>query len=648
MKTSNGNSMKENKVLIPIILMVGFIPLIVHSYVYNANLSQFDWYPSNADSQVDYFFAWKMIAIIVVGIVMLGVILLQYIQKKKFRFENSFYFFMGYALFVVMSALFSNHKYWVVRGTHALFESVWVVLAYILLCYYTYNFVNTERQVKMVLCWSGIGMAIVTLIGCFQYWGLDFFKSELGKHLIVGEKYWDQLDKLSFSSVNISYATLYNSNYLSFYFGMLIPLLLCLLIGVKKAWHRVAIGIGEIFCIICLIGCRSMSGWIALAMGGVIFLMVLCSRRKKLFGISISLLIFGTVLALIFANTTTIGKRVRDTIVGTYHMENFYSLNTIETNQDNVKLDIYDHSLYVSYDISSDGVMNISCKDENGENVEITLPDEADHMSAITDERFANVKLQFAMLDESTPGIVVYVDGIAWRFTKTNTDGYEFLNPAGKLIKYPKSIRSHLFRDDAMSNRGNIWNNAIPLLKKHIFVGAGANSYMLESTQSDYLSQAYIYGFNNYDAKAHSWYLQQWVETGLIGTLLLLIFLIWYVVQSVRIYRRIDLSQTLSWTGLGLFIAVVVYMFVAIANDSNVCTAPVFWGMLGLGLAVNRMLMERESLLLKKMSEIDKAAVADTEDNVENGVIQTAQDCANHKTSSPKKQSRKQRKKQKK
>ena len=41
-------------------------------------------------------------------------------------------------------------------------------------------------------------------------------------------------------------------------------------------------------------------------------------------------------------------------------------------------------------------------------------------------------------------------------------------------------------------------------------------------------------------------------------------------------------------------------MIAGIANDSNVCTAPVFWGMLGLGLAVNRMLVEKENLFVVK------------------------------------------------
>lgn len=211
-----------------------------------------------------------------------------------------------------------------------------------------------------------------------------------------------------------------------------------------------------------------------------------------------------------------------------------------------------------------------------------------------------------------------------------------------------------------MSNRGHIWNKTIPLLGKHAFMGSGANTYMFEVSQEDYISQNYVYGANSYDVKAHCWYLQQWVETGLLGTLALLVFLFWYLVQSVRIYRRVDLHESISWVGFGLFAAVLVYMIAGIANDSNVCTAPVFWGMLGLGLAVNRMLVKKENLFVVKetvSAESDTAvkqsipkaaesAKADTVQTVQNTQGAGATESSVRKKSS-KKQSRKQRKNQK-
>ena len=540
-------------------------------------------------------------------------------------------------------------------------DSVWVVFVYMILCYYVYNYVQEEKQIEVILRWSGIGIAIVTLIGFFQVFGLDYFKTSLGKHLMTDTSWWNQLDKISFNFADkTAYTTLYNPNFLSFYFGMLIPLLVCLFIGAKKMWHRLVIAVAEICCIVALVGSRSSSGFIALAIGAVILALVLLSRKKKLFAAGIVVVVIGVIAAGVLANTTGIGQTLKKTVVGTYHMKDQFSLNDIKTNTDDVELDIWNNPLYVSYDLGSDGVITVVCKDADGQEIQTTEVDQENHILALNDERFANVQIQPIMFTDNTAGVKMIIDGIEWDFSKTDTDGYEYLNSAGKLIKYPQLKQSHLFRDDAMSNRGHIWNNTIPVLGKHVFMGAGANTYMFEVPQNDYISQNYVYGANSYDVKAHCWYLQQWVETGLIGTLALLVFLFWYLVQSVRIYRRVDLHESISWVGFGLFAAVLVYMIAGIANDSNVCTAPVFWGMLGLGLAVNRMLVKKENLFVVKetvSAESDtavKQSIPKAAESVKADTAQTVQNTqgagvteSSVKKKSSKKQSRKQRKNQK-
>lgn len=633
--------------------MMGFVPLIVHMFEYDANLSQFDWFPASSGLQTDFFFAWKMIAIVILGVVMIGIMLYRYLKKKEqFQFENSFYMLFVYAMFVAMSALFSSYKYWVVRGTYELFEPVWAVFAYMILCYYVYNYVQEEKQVNKVLLWAGVGMAMVTLIGVFQYFGKDFFKTGFGKHLITNTSFWGNLDSLNFNMAEgTSYTTLYNPNFLSFYFGMLIPLLACLFIGAKKVWQRAALVVAEILCIVCLKGSGSDSGWMAVAAGAAIAVLVLLSRGKKLRYVGGALAVAGIIGSIVIANTTSFGERIKNTITGTYHMEDQYSLNDIATNDEDVVLKIWDNALSVSYDIAEDGTIQILCKDSDGNPLGQTLADEGTQTYSIDDERFANVQVQPVMFDQ-TAGISVYVDGISWNFVKTDDDGYEFLNPAGKLVKYEKVKQSNLFKEDAMSFRGHIWNTTIPVLGKHVFVGSGANTYLLERSQNDYIGQAYIYGFNNYDVKAHCWYLQQWVETGLLGTLALIGFLLWYIIRSIRIYRRVDLHEHLSWVGIGLFAAVLVYVIAAVANDSNVCTAPVFWGMLGLGMAVNRMLVAKENLFVKaedtQTTENDNAEVQQKNDAAPVNENVNAENKNGKQKASGKKQSRKQRKNQKK
>ena len=654
MSKKNEHTVKQsNKVLLPIIIMMGFIPLIVHMYVYNCNLSQFEWFSANADRQSDFFFAWKMIAIVAVAIVMIGILLYQALKKNKkmeFRLENSFYFLFLYAMFVGMSALFSGYKYWVVRGTFELFESVWVVFAYILLCYYTYQFVQNERQVKFILGAAGIGMTIVTLIGVFQYFKLDFFKTDFGKHLILNPSWWSNLEALNFNMLEgTSYTTLYNPNFLSFYFGMLVPLLVCLFVASRKIWQKLLLAVAEILCLICLKGSGSDTGWMAIVIGASIIALVLASRRKKIFYTVLGIGVTGMVLIILLGMKTDVGVRIKDSIVGTYHYNEQFALRSVETGEDNVMLDFRGNKLYLSYITDAEGNALSTVMDENGQELELVLTDETNHYYVLSDSRFEGMGIQSVKLGENeVPAVAVWSDGLTWNFV--NLGGvYYYCNTAGKAVEFPNVKNISLLREDAMSFRGHIWNMTIPLLGKHVFMGSGANTYMFEYPQNDYLGQVYIYGGSSLQVKAHCWYLQQWVETGLIGTLALLAFLGWYVIRSMRIYRRADLHESISWVGFGLFAAVLVYLIAAIANDSNVCTAPMFWGMLGLGLATNRMIVEKEKLFAQ---QVDTAVVDEVQTDMTEAVsskesVKEAETVRPKQTSS-KKQTRKQRKNHKK
>lgn len=636
MNKKTGNSI-TNKLLIPIILMMGFVPVIVHMYEYDPNLSQFDWFLDYVGQQIDFFLAWKMIAIIVVGLVMGGILLYWHFKKKEeLKFENCLYLLFFYLLFVVMSALFSPHKFWLVRGTYELFEPVWVIFAYIMLCYYAYCFVREEKQVDIILRLSGIGIGIVTLIGVFQYFGLDFLRSGLGMHLMSNVDWWDKLDSITFNfEANRSYTTLYNPNFLSLYFGMLIPLFVCLFIGAQKIWKKGMLAIAIVLCLLCLKGSRSTSGWLALAMGAVILTLVLLSRRKKLFYGGIAVTAVGIVVAFVLGNTTTVGQNIRDTIIGTYHMDDKYALRDVHTGENDVTLNIRGNDLTVSCGVADDGQIEVHCKDADGNELTQSVVDEESMIYNIEDARFDDIQVQPVLYEETMLGVAVTIDDVAWNFVEKEEGGYYYLNPAGKMVKYEQTKQYHLFREDAMSFRGHIWNNTLPLVVKHIFVGSGANTYLLEYPQNDYIGQEYIYGQNTFHVKAHCWYLQQCVENGLLGTLALLGFFIWYIVQSIRIYRRVDLHQRISWVGFGFFAAVLVYLLAAIVNDSNVCTAPVFWGMLGLGLAVNRMITEKEKMFQEPTP---------AEEETLPPVLQTTGTSTNAKKKSGKKKSRRERK----
>lgn len=622
----------HNIILLPIILLISYVPLIVHQYQYSTNLSQFEWFPNGSENKNDFFLAWKMIAITIIGIVMLCILIYKLGRKhEKLRFENSFYFLYFYAIFVIMSALFSSYKYWVVRGSYDLFESIWVVGSYILLCIYTYQYVTNQEQLKSILRWSAIGVAVIVLIGIFQYIGLDLFKGSFGKHLVTYPSFWSQLDKMNFRlEDHVAYSTLYNPNFLSFYFGLLIPIIAGLIIAVTKIWQRMLLGILEVGCVVCLIAADSDSSWMALLLGIIIALLVLASRNKKIFLIMLSVIVVGMIGVGGICANTQIGKQIKTTILGTFKMHDI-ALWGFDTEDDYVALNIKGNILKVSYQVSEDQTMEIMCYDKNDTQLGLTMVNTEGSEYAVADKRFQDVTVKPVWYGDDTLAIAATIEDQIWGFVKQENEGYYYFNPANKLVKYHNIKNAELFREDAISSRGHIWNLTIPLLLKHIFIGSGANTFLFEYPQDDYIYGVYKAGVNVFDVKAHSWYLQQCIETGVIGTLLLIAFLMSYLIKSIRIYRRVNMHEQLSIAGYGVFVGILVYIIVALANDSNVCTAPVFWGILGIGFAINRMLCEKNNLFVRKIVETEN-------DSQENLVKQT------QKIETTKKLSRKQRK----
>ena len=61
-----------------------------------------------------------------------------------------------------------------------------------------------------------------------------------------------------------------------------------------------------------------------------------------------------------------------------------------------------------------------------------------------------------------------------------------------------------------------------------------------------------------------------------------------YIAQSAMLYFKSDFSDRNHWFGAGIMLGVIGYLIAGISNDSCVTIAPIFWVLLGIGFAVNR------------------------------------------------------------
>lgn len=581
----------KNLTLIPVVSALGFIPMIVYNHVYHIGYHVFDWFPNDTDQYGDMYLFWKMVAIIVVACVMSGIMLYQRKSRNFFQFESSFYLLLFYLIFVTMSALFSHYKKWVFAGSYELFESYFAVVAYAVICYYTYTVVRTKHQIDRIFAWSGIGVGVITLIGVFQFFGYNLYASTIGKMLITPIHQWDNLPQItSTTAKGIVTTTLYNQNYLSFYYGVMIPILICLMIAKREKKWRISCGILFAGSCLCLYGSKSLSGILALMITFILIGLIFASRKKKLligYGIVLTAL---AVIVTVLCVLTPIGAKLSYAFGGSYYLSDVCDLDGMETGDESVMLNINGNNLFVSYDYDKEaGTVSVTCTDEQGNPVTQTPVDDETMLATVDDPLYAGCILGMEQSDDRWI-LDVELDNKYWFFSKGEDGTYYYYNPAQKWIKVKQIESVKLIRDDAFSGRGRIWNNTIPLLKNHVFIGSGANTFALEYPQEDYIYNFYVNTPTTLDVKAHSWYLMQWVENGLPAMILFIAFYLCYLIKSIKLYRRFDMKKEMHWISLGIFSALLTYMIVALVNDSTVCTASVYWVLLGLGIAVNRSL----------------------------------------------------------
>lgn len=620
MKQVNENNKTNNKIafLIPIIAALGFVPVIVHMHQYDAGMEKFDWFPDNSNIRVDIFMAYKSYAIILLAGIMLMVLIVQAIKgKKEFRMETSYYLLLVYAIFVLMSGLFSVYKPQVFTGSYEIFQPMEVILGYLLICFYTYQYADSKDKVKRILLISSIGFGIILIIGISQFIGYDLFQTTIGRLLISDAYHMDKLDTINFNMPKHTvYATLYNPDFLSFYFGLLTPVVMAAFVAIKKITYRVILGVSFIGCVACLIGAGASSGYLSFGIAIIAGVYILLSRNRKFFTGGIIVAVVALLTGIIACVATPIGAHVEQSFLGTQRSIDKRLIKSIETTDDDVIFDLGDQKLHISYEINAEsGQLEISFIDASGNQLAADVV-ATDNGAAyqLQDASFGNCSVEPVVMEDAI-AIHVTMDNLDWYFSKLSDGTYYYYNTFGKWEKISEIKKSRLFRDDAMSGRGNIWNLTIPLLTKHIFVGSGANTYGFELPQSDYVYKAYTNLSNVLIAKAHNWFLQEWIENGLIAVLCLFGFYIWYFIRSLHIYRHCDMHDTLSILGYGIFVGTIGYVAAGVANDSNICTAPVFWVLMGLGMSINRMIADKENLFpVKVVAEAESQKTIEIQD----------------------------------
>lgn len=575
--------------LLPIIFIIAVLPFIVRLKVYKANLSGFSWF-SYTDDYTDFFLYYKQMFFLIAVFIMACIALYKaYRDKKNIIYTPILIPLAVYGALALLSSIFSKYRRYSFSGIHEQFESVFVLLGYCLIVYYCLQIIKTENDVRLIVNCFVVSIVVMSLLGLTQYMGKDFYATDMGLRMILPNKYWPSRDTLQFNfEANRVYLSFYNPNYVGSYSAMAASFLLVLAILTRKRKWMIPIYIlAAIGIIISLLGSKSKTGIIGLAFAGVFTLIMLSRYLAKYFYLSIPmvLLVFSVVFLYNKANDNILLDRMRQATVFT---KSEVSLKDIVTADDEVIINYEDNELHVRYIIEGT-YASFEADDSNGKPVDMELLAENNEF-VINDERFPGFKLGSAYF-EDTLLFYVTINNHNWMFTNQTPDGsYYHFNRYGKLDKI-KTAPHALFSgyEKYASGRGYIWSRTLPVLKKHIILGSGADTFVMAFPQQDYVN-LYNYGYGDQlMTKPHNLYLQVGTQTGLLSLIAFLVFYAMYFISSVKLYIKGRFKSYYSQVGIAILVASVSYMILGLANDSSITVAPVFWVLIGLGVTVNHL-----------------------------------------------------------
>lgn len=129
------------------------------------------------------------------------------------------------------------------------------------------------------------------------------------------------------------------------------------------------------------------------------------------------------------------------------------------------------------------------------------------------------------------------------------------------------------------------------MMKDTALIGYGADTYCIHFPHEDYAGKYNAgWGINTIVDKPHNMYMGMWVGTGGLSVIAFLALLVMYFVQSLKLYFRFKEESWLSYAGLGMFLGVFGFAVAGLVDDSTVSVMPLFYTVLGMGIAVNMMI----------------------------------------------------------
>jgi O-antigen ligase len=472
-----------------------------------------------------------------------------------------------FILFTLLSAIFSEYSFTAFWGVHDRAEGAFVLCSYILLLLYSMYAYHTQRDYRNIMIALGIVVTVSAVLGIFQYFGHDLITTDFGRFFTVSP--WDRNRIRNFNFAFESeklYGTFYNRDYAGSFAAITVPVFTVLALSAKSLRARVALWSMTLFSFWILFGSTSRAGIVGVAVAMIFGIILFGKFLAQYWKISVSgFAIF--VIVLIGMNVVSNG-----TI--------FSRIPSL----------IYDIASVFQSNATEDYLSKLPVKD--------------------VDKRFSEFSFGLVPmgLNKDSQGIEVRINGVPqFYFRIGEGDKLYLTNSTGTVDIDSLETPPHFGfngKEHLGSTRGYIWSRTLPMVTDHLLLGAGPDTFVFYFPQNDLFGKYWAYGTTNMLVdKPHNMYLQILFGEGGIALLAFLTIILLYLVDSFRLYALKKQYKTNQIFGAALCLGVVGYLCAGMFNDSVVSVAPVFWIILGVGIAVNY--ENRRKLIREKVHHLN-------------------------------------------
>lgn len=609
MKTKNQNIIGA----VLVILIVSLVPLVVSAFKYETGMAEYAWF-SGSTVRYDFFLFWKGQLLLLLCALMAFYAALKCLLVKEgmpdSKLEKKYIIPLAlYAVLAFESTIFSKHTDAAVRGGYEQWEGMLILGAYVAVLFFSYWILQGAVELRIVAYGLLAGVFVMTLIGVMQAFGYDFFRTDAGK-AVMNLMLDNKLDfTFNFEKGRV-YATLYNPNYVGSYVALLLPVILSLVSGKRKTsavFVSVVSVITSALLLVMLFGSQSLTGCIGVAASLVLFLILMIPNMKKK---PLPFVIGGVVCAVVCVFTVFCYQPLFEYGINKmFHpAPNNQVIRSMEGKDGTLKMTM-DNGDVLNLKVNiAEGEYRYEATDEKGNSYNLYEDETAERMK-FSDKKYQTIEIEEKKIESKNQtynGFIIYTPSTGRSYTiamqgekyeeaGVNQTEYRIVTPFYKLDEL-RHIETFGFEDNLHfgSRRGFIWSRTLPLVKKYILQGSGPNTFIYAFPNDDYVGMVNVGYGGSLVTKPHNMFLQIAIQTGGISLLAFLAIFVIYFVESFRMYFRKTAYRSSEIFGIGILLGTFGYLVTGLANDSTVCVAPVYWCLLGVGMAVNRYNRNRE------------------------------------------------------